>query len=59
MFCHEQMRTDPAYADRLRACGLDTVEKVLARVDGRIAAWSRTTDSLFVPGCDGAPGFYV
>jgi len=53
------MRTDPAYADRLRACGLDTVEKVLARVDGRIAAWSRTTDSLFVPGCDGAPGFYV
>ncbi len=58
MFCRAQMRTDPAYAERLRACGLDTVEKVLARVDGRIAAWSRTTDTLFVPGCDG-PGFYV
>jgi len=53
------MRTDPAYAERLRACGLDTVEKVLARVDGRIAAWSRTTDTLFVPGAEGTPGFYV
>jgi len=55
----EQMRIDPAYRERLRACGLDTVDRVLARVDGRIAAWSRTTDTLFVPGHGGEPGFYV
>jgi hypothetical protein len=59
VFCREQMRTDPAYAERLCACGLDTVAKVLERVDGRIAAWSRTTDTLFVPGAEGTPGFYV
>jgi hypothetical protein len=59
VFCREHMRMDPAYVERLRACDLDTVEKVLARVDGRIAAWSRTTDTLFVPGSDGSPGFYV
>lgn len=55
----EHMRTDPAYRDRLRACGLDTVEKVLARVEGRITAWSRTTDTLYIPGAEGEPGFYV
>lgn len=59
MICTEHMRTDPAYRERLRACGLDTVEKVLARVDGRIAAWSRTTDTLYVDGTGGEPGFYV
>jgi hypothetical protein len=55
----EQMHCDPAYRERLRACGLDTVGAVLARVDGRVAAWSRTTDTLYVPGVDGAPGYYV
>lgn len=53
------MRSDPAYRERLRACGLDTVEKVLERVAGRVAAWSRTTDTLYVASADGEPGFYV
>ncbi len=59
MFCTEHIRIDPAYRERLRACGLDSVGRVLARIEGRIAAWSRTTDSLFVPGLDGTPGFFV
>ena len=59
MIYTEHMRIDPAYRERLRACGLDTVERVLERVDGRVAAWSRTTDTLYVASPDGAPGFYV
>lgn len=59
MWQTENMRIDPAYRARLQACGLDRVEKVLARSDGRVAAWSRTTDTLFVAGEKGLPGFYV
>jgi hypothetical protein len=59
MLSTEHMRTDPAYGERLRACGLDTVSRVLARVEGRVAAWSRTTDTLYVASADGTPGFYV
>ncbi len=59
MRCTEYMRVDPAYHERLRACGLDTVGKVLARVEGRVAAWSRTTDTLHIPSPDGTPGFYL
>ena len=59
MIYTEHMRTDPAYRERLRACGLDTVANVLMRVEGRVAAWSRTTDTLYVASPDGAPGFYV
>lgn len=59
MLHHDGMRVDPAYADRLHECGLDSVEKVLARVEGEIAAWSRTTDTLYVPGRPERPGFYV
>lgn len=55
----EHMRIDPAYRARLRACGLDTVAAVLELVDGHVAAWSRTTDTLRVPGPDDGPGFYV
>ena len=59
MVATEHMRIDPAYRERLAALGLDSVTKVLERVDGRITAWSRTTDTLYVPGADGTPGFYV
>ncbi len=59
MLYTEHMHSDPAYRSRLRACDLDAVGKVLACIDGRIAAWSRTTDTLFVPGPAGTPGFYV
>lgn len=53
------IRSDPAYRDALRACGLLRVEDILARVSGRVAAWSRSTDTLHVPGPGGGPGFYV
>ena len=59
MLCTEHMRIDPAYRERLRACGLDSLEQVLARVEGRVAAWSRTTDTLYVVSPDGTPGFYL
>ena len=59
MLYTDHMRIDPAYREALRACELDRVESVLARIEGRVAAWSRTTDTLFVASPDGAPGFYL
>lgn len=59
MLRSDHIRVDPAYLDGLRACGLDRVESVLARDDGRIAAWSRTTDTLRVVAGEDRPGFYV
>ena len=59
MLYTDHIRIDPAYRDRLRAGALDRVGDVLARTAGRIAAWSRTTDTLHVAGVDGDPGFYV
>ncbi len=53
------LRVDPAYQQALRRCGLDSVDNALGRVEGRVAAWSRTTDTLFVAGCDCCPGFYL
>ena len=55
----DHIRIDPAYRETLRACGLDRVEAVLTRVAGRVAAWSRTTDTLYVAGPAGEPGFYL
>jgi hypothetical protein len=55
----DQIHVDPAYREALRACGLLRVEAILRRVDGRIAAWSRSTDTLHVPGPAGQPGFYL
>jgi hypothetical protein len=59
MIATEHMWSDPAYRPRLRAAGLDTVGKILRQVAGRVAAWSRTTDTLFVPGDGLLPGFYI
>lgn len=60
MLFTEHIRMDPAYREPLRRCGLDTVERVLQRIDGRVAAWSRSTDTLYVPGAGPQePGFYV
>lgn len=50
---------DPVYRDRLMACGLGSVQAVLDRVDGRAAAWSRTTDVLYVPTNSLEPGFFI
>ncbi|MBN2445270.1 MAG: hypothetical protein JXO22_00975 [Phycisphaerae bacterium] len=55
----DYMRMEPVYRDRLRAAGLDRVESVLSHQDGLIVAWSRTTDSVYVPAADGGVGFYV
>jgi len=55
----DHIRIDPVYRDALRACGLDRVESVLARTAGRVAAWSRTTDTLYVARGGDDPGFYV
>jgi len=55
----EHMRIDPAYRAALRRVGLDSVARVLACTDGRVVAWSRSTETLLVPGVDNMPGFYV
>ncbi|HMQ17253.1 MAG TPA: lipopolysaccharide kinase InaA family protein [Phycisphaerae bacterium] len=55
----DQMWIDPAYRDALREIGLDSVDAALARVDGDVAAWSRTTDTLRVSGGSGRVGFYL
>lgn len=45
---------DPAYAEALSKAGLDTVQRVLDCPGDRLAAWSRTTDSVQVLLEDGA-----
>jgi len=55
----DHIRIDPVYRAALEACGLDGVEAVLARTDGDVAAWSRTTDTVYVANPEGGPGFYV
>jgi len=55
----DHMRMDPAYRDALRECGLDRVGLLLARIGQRVAAWSRTTDTVHVPCEGGGPGFYL
>ncbi len=54
------IQTDPAFRERLGKHDLDRVERILQRLDGRIAAWSRTTDTLYIPPVtpDGV-GFYL
>ena len=55
----DHMRIDPVYRERLHACGLGSVDRVLNRTEGQIAAWSRSTETLRVPCSDGEPAFYV
>lgn len=55
----DHLHIDPAYAEALRESGIDNVDAILNRVDGEIAAWSRTTDTLHVPWRGDRPGFYV
>lgn len=58
MFHTSHMRVDPAYREALREAGLGTVDAILGRNDGRVVAWSRTTDSVYIPTARGV-GFYV
>lgn len=55
----DHIQIDPAYADRLRAVGLDRVDRILNWTEGRICAWSRSTDTMHIPAGDGLPGFYL
>ncbi len=55
----DHIYVDPAYRQALQACDLVQVESVLTRAVGRVAAWSRTTDTLYVLDSKGGPGFYV
>lgn len=55
----DHMVIDPAFRERLRALGLDHVQAVLDRVEGRVMAWSRTSDTLFVPDASCGAGFYL
>lgn len=59
MWASDVIHIHTAYRESLASHGLDTVENVLGRATGRIAAWSRTTDVLVVPGHEGGPGFYI
>lgn len=54
----DDISIEPAFREALRDCGLDSVAGVLARVEGGVAAWSRTTDTLHVESRRGN-GFYV
>ncbi|RMF83233.1 MAG: hypothetical protein D6744_05040 [Planctomycetota bacterium] len=53
------MTIDAPYRARLAACGLGTPGEALDRVDGRVVAWSRSTDVVFIECRDGGPGFYL
>jgi tRNA A-37 threonylcarbamoyl transferase component Bud32 len=59
MFEVDCLRVDPAYRAALAACGLDGVDRILAYVNGRVAAWSRTTDTTLAAGLPNEPGFYI
>lgn len=59
MIFRDTAHIDPPYRDALAAGGLDKVGRVLDQLKGRVAAWSRTTITLHVPGHDGGPGFYL
>lgn len=55
----DEFRVDPAFRPALRAAGLGDVASVLARFDGEVIAWSRSTVTLHFRGVGAAPGFYV
>ncbi len=55
----DTLHLERPYRDALRACGLDSVPRILAHSTGEVAAWSRTTDTTRVPGPAGQPGFYL
>lgn len=54
----DAMHIDRPYREALRQAGLDRVDAVLAQVGGTVAAWSRTTDTVFIATPGGA-GFYL
>lgn len=59
MWQKDCIRIDPAYETALERCGLTRVDAILARTEGRVVAWSRSTETMHIPGPDGRPGFYL
>ncbi len=59
MIFGDRMVIDPAYRETLQRLGLARVQDVLERVEGRVVAWSRTTDTLYVPDPHGGLGVYL
>lgn len=53
---NDSMLIDTPFRERLQRAGLDSVQAVLNCVGDRLAAWSRTTDTVLVklPGRDGS-----
>lgn len=59
MIATYQLWTEAPYRESLRAVGLARMSEILAYTGGRVVAWSRTTDTTFVPsGTDGS-GFFL
>ncbi len=59
MFVTDHQRVDPVFREPLHAAGLDTVKGVLACVGDRLAAWSRTSDTILVNPENSPSSFYV
>jgi hypothetical protein len=59
MLYTDHIYVDCAYRQALHACGVERVESVLTRAAGRVAAWSRTTDTLYLANPQGGPGLYI
>lgn len=54
----DTMHIERPYREALRSAGLDRVDGILGQVDGSVAAWSRTTDTVFIA-APGGTGFYL
>lgn len=54
-----QLWLDPAYREALRAVGLARMSDIIDFSGGRVVAWSRTTDTVFVESGRGGCGFFV
>lgn len=59
MFSSGQIRIDGAYRDALADAGLLSARDIIERTGDRVAAWSRTTDTVYAAGPNGRPGFYL
>lgn len=59
MFNGGHVRIDGAYRDALADAGLFSARDMIERAGDRVAAWSRTTDTVYAAGPDGRPGFYL
>ncbi len=59
MFHTDRMVIDPPFRDHLERAGVDTVSAVLACVGDRLAAWSRTTDTIWRRMPEGVSSIYI